>query len=113
MPLDPNTAVIVGVGQISHHAAGLDDALSPAELMAEAIRRAASDAGLASVPDVDSIRVVSTLSWRVADPARQLAALLGIATKRRGSAHPVATARSRSSTRPRSRSKTLDPASSS
>ena len=35
MSLDPKTAVIVGVGQISHRAAGLDDALTPGELMAE------------------------------------------------------------------------------
>src|SRR5436190_21396092 len=84
MPLAPNTPVVVGAGQVSHHAKGLDDALTPGELMAEAIRRAAADAGLASVPDVDSIRVVSTLSWRVADPARHLAALLGIETQETG-----------------------------
>ena len=78
MSIDPNTAVIVGVGQVSHKAAGLDDALTPAELMAEAIRRAAADAGLAGVPDADSLRVVSTLSWRASDPARELAAMLGI-----------------------------------
>src|SRR5436190_20566858 len=84
MPLAPNTPVVVGAGQVSHHAKGLDDALTPAELMVEAIRRAAADAGLASLPDVDSIRVVSTLSWRVADPARELARMLGIATAQTG-----------------------------
>ncbi|MEY4372851.1 MAG: hypothetical protein RL219_1620, partial [Actinomycetota bacterium] len=67
MPIDPNTAVIVGVGQVSHRFTTLDDALSPGELMAEAIRRAATDAGLARVPDADWIRVVSTLSWRAGD----------------------------------------------
>ena len=81
MPIDPKTAVIVGVGQISHRAAGLDDALSPAELMAEAIRRAASDAGLASVPDPTWITVVGTLSWRAKNPAGELARMLGIAPK--------------------------------
>ena len=84
MPLPQHTPVIVGTGQVSHHTSGLDDAMTPAELMAEAIRRAATDAGLASLPDVDSIRVVSTLSWRAADPARHLADLLGIRTSETG-----------------------------
>jgi acetyl-CoA C-acetyltransferase len=81
MPVDARTAVIVGAGQISHHAAGLDDALTPPQLMVEAIRRAAQDAGLDRVPDVDSLRVVSTLSWRVNDPARGVADLLGISAR--------------------------------
>ncbi|CAB4825722.1 MAG: hypothetical protein F2737_12215 [Actinobacteria bacterium] len=84
MPIDPKTAVIVGVGQISHRAAGLDDALSPAELMAEAIRRAATDAGLGSVPDPSWIAVVGTLSWRAKNPAHELARLLGISPRATG-----------------------------
>lgn len=62
--------------------------MTPGDLMAEAVRRAASDAGMAAVPDVDSIRVVSTLSWRVADPARGLASLLGISTTQTGLSTP-------------------------
>jgi acetyl-CoA C-acetyltransferase len=84
MPLDPKTAVIVGVGQISHRATGLDDALSPSELMAEAIRRSATDAGLASVPDPSWITVVSTLSWRAKNPAADLAKMLGISPRATG-----------------------------
>ena len=49
--------------------------------MAEAVRRAAADAGLSSVPDVDSIRVVQSLSHRYRDPARFVAAELGITAK--------------------------------
>ena len=78
MPIDPRTPVLVGGGQITHRAAGLDDALSPVELMAEAVRRAATEAGLASVPTPDSIRVVELLSWRYRDPARFVAAELRV-----------------------------------
>ncbi len=79
--LDPRLPVIVGAGQALQRAAGLDDALHPAQLMAVAVRAAAADAGLASVPDVESIRVVSQLSWRsYRDPARFVADELGITT---------------------------------
>ena len=76
--MDPRTPVLVGAGQVSHHAAGLDDALEPAALMAEAIERAAADAKLAGVPAADSLRVVSLLSWRYRDPARFVAQRLGL-----------------------------------
>jgi acetyl-CoA C-acetyltransferase len=79
--LDPRTPVLVGAGQITHRAAGLDDALEPAALMAEAARRAASDAGLGSVPEVDSIRVVNLLSCKYHDPARFVAEQLGLSPR--------------------------------
>lgn len=88
MPIDPNTAVIVGVGQISHRFTSLADALSPRDLMAEAIRRAAADAGLSAVPNADWIRVVSTLSWRAGDPARELATMLRIDVRHTGLSTP-------------------------
>jgi len=78
MTLDPRTPVIVGVGQFLHRAEGLDDALEPAALMEQAIRAAATDAGLAGAPAVDSIRVVSSLSWRYGNPAWVLARRLGV-----------------------------------
>ncbi len=78
MPLDPRTPVIVGVGQFLHRAAGLDDALEPAVLMAEAITRAGQDASLSGAPAVDSIRVVSSLSWKYGNPAWVLARRLGL-----------------------------------
>ncbi|NCZ69966.1 MAG: hypothetical protein EBY80_07320 [Actinobacteria bacterium] len=80
MALDPRTPVIVGVGQQLQR---IDDplaALAPVPFIAEAIRAAASDAGLSAVPNVDSIRVVSFLSWRYRDPARFIADELGIST---------------------------------
>jgi hypothetical protein len=67
--LDDRTPVLIGAGQVTHRAEGLDDALEPAALMAEAVERAAADAGLTVVPDADSIRVVSLLSWRYRAPA--------------------------------------------
>ena len=78
MALDPRTPVLIGVGQISHHAASIEDALGPIELMAEAVRRAATDAGLGSIPDPDSVRVVDLLSIRAADPGRLVAEALGV-----------------------------------
>ena len=76
---DPQSPVIVGAGQYLHRAASLDDAASPAQLMAQAVRAAALDAGLPSVPKTpNSMRVVSLLSWRYRDPARFVAAELGI-----------------------------------
>jgi acetyl-CoA C-acetyltransferase len=78
MSVDPRTPVLVGAGQITHRADGLDDALEPADLMAEAIRRAAADAGLDGIPAPDSLRVVALLSWRYRDPARVVADRLGL-----------------------------------
>ncbi len=49
--------------------------------MCEAIRAAAVDAGLASVPEVDSVRVVSLLSWRYGDPALVVAQQLGLSPR--------------------------------
>lgn len=79
--LDPRTPVLVGAGQFLHRSTGLDDALDPVALMAEAVRAAAADAGLASVPAADSIRVVGLLSWRYGDPAWVLAQELGLSPR--------------------------------
>ena len=78
MTVDPRTPVIVGVGQFLHRADGLDDALDPAGLMVEAVRAAASDAGLDGPPTVDSLRVVSSLSWRYGNPGWVIAQRLGL-----------------------------------
>jgi acetyl-CoA C-acetyltransferase len=78
MSIDPRTPVLVGAGQYVHRAAGLDDALDASALMAEAIRAAASDAGLDEVPNPDSIRVVGLLSHRYHNPARVVAERLGV-----------------------------------
>ncbi len=81
MAIDPRLPVIIGVGQTVQHAAGFDDALEPVDLMAEAVRAAATDAGVGAVPAVDSVRVVQLLSWRYRDPARLVADALGLSPK--------------------------------
>ena len=81
MSLDPRTPVIIGVGQHVHRP---DEPAptSPIELMAEALRAAAADAGLAGVPsNVDSMRVVSLLSYRSRNPAWLLTEQLGISAR--------------------------------
>ena len=78
MAIDPRTPVLVGGGQVLHRAEGVSDALEPAALMARAIEAAADDAGLAAPPAADSIRVVSTLSWRYQNPAYVVAQRLGL-----------------------------------
>jgi acetyl-CoA C-acetyltransferase len=78
MSIDPRTPVLVGAGQYVHRAAGLDDALDASALMAEAIRAAASDAGLNDVPNPDTLRVVGLLSHRYHNPARVVAERLGL-----------------------------------
>ena len=83
MALDPRTPVLVGTGQVIQRAATVAEAASPIGLMAGAIRAAAVDAGLAGVPGVDSLRVVSLLSWRYRDPARFIADELGISVGER------------------------------
>ncbi len=78
MSTTDRSPVIVGVGQHAHHAEGLDDALDPVDLMAEAVRAAAADAGLASIPSPDSLRLIQTFSWRYGNPCAVLARRLGI-----------------------------------
>jgi acetyl-CoA C-acetyltransferase len=65
--VDPRTPVLIGSGQRTHRAASLSDARSPI-----------TDAGLRHLPDIDLLTVVNTLSFRSADPARCVAAALGV-----------------------------------
>ena len=78
MSLDPRTPVLIGAGQFLHRATGLDDALDASAMMCEAIRSASTDAGLADVPNPDSVRVVGLLSWRYGDPTWVVANQLGL-----------------------------------
>ena len=79
--VDPRTPVLIGSGQLTHRAAGLDDRRSPISLMAEACERASADAGLGSVLSPDLLAVVATLSFRSADPARLVAKELGVSPR--------------------------------
>lgn len=77
--MDPRTPVIVGVGQVDGRRLGGDGAApEPVDLMAAAAREAGHDASaVALLGRLDSIRVVSLLSWHYRDPARLLADRLG------------------------------------
>ncbi len=68
MPIDPRTPVLVGYGQVNQH----DDhpGVEPVDLMVAAARAGADPRVLEAV---DSVRVVSMLSWRYRDPGLLLA----------------------------------------
>ena len=75
--VDPRTPVIVGAGQFLQRPPEPTDALEPVEMMAEAVRRAAQDAGVAGLAErADAIRVVKG-AWPYHDPGRIVAERLG------------------------------------
>jgi acetyl-CoA C-acetyltransferase len=77
MPIDPRTPVLVGAGQLLQRVAP-DEALEPVDMIAEAARRAAEDAGAPAILDaVDSVRIVSLLSWRYVNAARLVSERIG------------------------------------
>ena len=88
MALDPRTPVIIGTGQVLQRSDSPVDNLSnlmdPVAMMVEAIRDAASDAGLSSVPNPDAIRVVGLLSWNYGNPAHFIAEDLGVTPRELG-----------------------------
>ncbi|MBK5331873.1 MAG: hypothetical protein JJD93_07875, partial [Ilumatobacteraceae bacterium] len=69
MALDPHAPVIIGVGQTLQHTEDLDEALDPSLLMCSAIGNATVDAGLRSIPNPQSLRVVNLLTWKYGDAA--------------------------------------------
>ena len=63
--LDPRLPVLVGAGQLSNRVDRGEPALEPADLMAEALRRAEADSGGSGLlAKADSVRVINELSWR-------------------------------------------------
>jgi acetyl-CoA C-acetyltransferase len=75
------TPVIVGVGEIVDRPKQIIEGLEPLALMVEALRRAEADSGAALRGEIDSLDIVSFLSWRYRDPEKQLASHLGIDPK--------------------------------
>jgi len=84
MALDPRTPVIIGTGQVLQRSDSPQDAMDPVAMMVEAIRHAASDAGLNGVPSPDALRVVGLLSWNYGNPAHFIASDLGLTPKELG-----------------------------
>ena len=77
MTIDPRTPVLIGAGQLLQRVPP-DDALEPVDMIAEAARRAADDAGVPAVLHaIDSVRIVSLLSWRYVNHAALVAARIG------------------------------------
>ena len=77
------TPVIIGVGEVLQRVDDPTVAEHAIGLMAAAARAAAADAGATRALDtLDAVAVVSTLTWRYGDPARLVAADLGIAPSR-------------------------------
>ena len=83
--IDPRLPVLVGTGQLTQRVDRGEPSLEPTEMMAEALRRAAHDAGSAAaggagsavLAAADSVRVVSVLSWRYRNPGALVAGLVG------------------------------------
>jgi acetyl-CoA C-acetyltransferase len=77
---EKRAAVLVGVGQVRHRPKldGEFEAIEPVRMMIEALDRALSDAGDASISrEADYVGTVSPLAWSYADTPSRLAELIG------------------------------------
>lgn len=90
--MDPRTPVLVGGGQLNQRA----EPKEPVDMMVDAIRLAALDAGAPGLAEaVESVRVVNLLSWRYRDPGALVAERLGAPVRHTvytgaGGSHPQA-----------------------
>lgn len=77
--VDPRTPVLIGAGQLSRRVDRGEEPLEPVDLIVEALRRAAADAGLdpGALAGADAVHVVSLLSWRYRDPGLLVGQRLG------------------------------------
>jgi len=79
MEIDPNTPVLVGVGQVTERNADPATAKEPLDLMLESAVRAVEDAGLppATLEKLDKVAVVNLLACSYANAPGALAEKLG------------------------------------
>ncbi|WP_020661467.1 acetyl-CoA acetyltransferase [Amycolatopsis benzoatilytica] len=88
--MDPRIPVLAGGGQLNQR----DRPREPVDMMVEAARRAAADAGAPGLAEaVESVRVVGLLSWRYRDPGRLVGERLGAPVRHtvytgNGGSHP-------------------------
>lgn len=76
--MNPNTPVLVGVGQLKHRIESLEEALEPVDMMLEACSRAEQDTGVEGVlQQAQSVRVVRGM-WRYENPAKLIAERIGV-----------------------------------
>ncbi|WP_068268922.1 acetyl-CoA acetyltransferase [Aldersonia kunmingensis] len=74
MTLDPRTPILIGGGQINNRDGGRE----PVDLIADAARRAADEAGSTRLLElVDSVRIVGLLSWKYRDPGALVGERIG------------------------------------
>ena len=87
---DPRSPVIVGVGQWNNRVDQGEPPVEPADMMAEALRRAADDSGGGArvLTSADAVRVSQSLSRRYPNPARLVAERVG-ATPRDEAVTPI------------------------
>ena len=78
MTLDPRTPVLVGLAQNEQRAEDPARSREPLELMVDAARAAADDAGSSALLDrVDSVRVIRGM-WRYGNPGKVIAERIGV-----------------------------------
>jgi len=75
--MNPNTPILVGVGQLLNRIESLDEAIEPIEMMLCACRLAEQDTGASGVlRQVQSVRVIRGI-WRYDNPAALIAERIG------------------------------------
>jgi acetyl-CoA C-acetyltransferase len=73
-----STPILVGVAQVSQRVADLADAAEPLDLMLDAVRKAADDAGAPHLlTEAQSVRVVRGV-WHYKNPAKAVAERIGV-----------------------------------
>ncbi len=78
---DDRIPVIVGVGEIVDRPKEISEGLEPLTLLEQALKRAEADSGSKLLGEIESLDIVSFLSWRYRDPEIQLSDRLGIKPK--------------------------------
>lgn len=83
MSVDPRSPVLIGVGQVNQRTDRGEEAKEPVDLIVDAARAAALDSGARGaghdvLAAIDSVRIVSLLSWRYRDPGALVAERLGV-----------------------------------
>src|ERR1700737_4659470 len=78
---DDRIPVIVGAGEVVDRPKEIAKGLEPLALLVEALKRAEQDSGGKLLGEIESLDIVSFLSWRYRDPEIRLSDRLGIKPK--------------------------------
>ena len=73
---NPNTPVLVGVGQLLNHIEVLEQAIEPIDMMLRVTEAAEQDTGAAVLKQVQSVRVIRGM-WNYVNPAAFIAERIG------------------------------------